>query len=73
MWTRITLIVTAAANIFLNNSPAISAETINYTYDSKGRVVKVEHSGTVNSGISVQYNYDSTDNRTNVNTTGASH
>jgi YD repeat-containing protein len=42
-------------------------ETINYSYDARGRLVKVERSGTVNNNVSAEYKYDKGDNRTNVN------
>jgi hypothetical protein len=51
---------------------AQATETINYSYDAKGRVVKVVHSGTVNNGVITTYTPDKADNRTNVTTTGAS-
>lgn len=50
-------------------SPAFSAnasETVNYTYDARGRLVKVARSGTVNNGVSACYAYDKADNRSNV-------
>jgi hypothetical protein len=47
---------------------AMANETITYTYDARGRLVKVEHSGTVNNGVQAEYKYDKGDNRTNVNT-----
>lgn len=46
---------------------ANASETITYTYDSRGRLVKVERSGTVNNNVSAEYKYDKGDNRTNVN------
>ena len=46
---------------------AVASETISYTYDSRGRLVKVERSGTVNNNVSATYVYDKADNRTNVN------
>lgn len=49
-----------------------AAETITYSYDAKGRLVKVVHSGTVNNGVTVTYTHDKADNRTNVTTTGSS-
>lgn len=53
------LAVTAAA--------ALASETVTYTYDARGRLVKVERSGTVNNNVSAEYKYDKGDNRTNVN------
>ncbi|WP_347269757.1 RHS repeat domain-containing protein [Rhizorhabdus histidinilytica] len=52
-------------------SAAMAAETITYTYDDLGRLVKVVHSDTVNNGETVNYSFDAADNRTNVTTTGA--
>ena len=46
---------------------ATASETINYTYDSRGRLVQVRHSGTVNNNVTANYVYDKADNRTNVN------
>lgn len=46
---------------------ALASETITYTYDARGRLVKVERSGTVNNGVKAEYKYDKGDNRTNVN------
>jgi len=46
-------------------------ESVNYTYDAKGRLVKVEHSGTVNNGLIANYAYDKADNRANLNVTGS--
>lgn len=50
-----------------------ASETVTYTYDARGRLVAVVHSGTVNNGISTTYTSDAADNRTLVVTTGASH
>ena len=50
---------------------AIASETITYTYDNRGRLVKVKHSGNVNNGVQSNYSYDKADNRTKVTTTGA--
>lgn len=46
-------------------------ETITYRYDARGRLIKVERSGSVNNGIVTNYSYDKADNRTNKTTTGA--
>jgi uncharacterized protein involved in exopolysaccharide biosynthesis len=48
---------------------ATASETITYTYDARGRLVQVKHSGTVNNNVSANYQYDKADNRTNVNVT----
>jgi hypothetical protein len=45
---------------------AQAGETITYDYDELGRLAKVSHAGSVNGGIEAGYNYDATDNRTNV-------
>jgi hypothetical protein len=50
---------------------AIAAETINYSYDAKGRLVKVERSGTVNNNVVTNYAFDKADNRTTKTTTGS--
>jgi hypothetical protein len=50
---------------------AIAGETINYSYDAKGRLVKVERSGNVNNGVTTNYTFDKADNRTNKSTTGS--
>jgi YD repeat-containing protein len=51
---------------------ASASETINYRYDAKGRLVKVERSGNVNNGVNTSYSYDKADNRTNVTVNGSS-
>lgn len=53
-------------------NPALATETITYTYDAKGRLVKVERSGTVNNGVKTEYSHDKSNNRTNVKVTGSS-
>jgi hypothetical protein len=46
---------------------AMASETITYSYDARGRLVRVVRSGTVNNGVTANYSYDKADNRTNVN------
>lgn len=53
-----------AGAAFLAMTPAMATETITYTYDARGRLVKTEHSGTANNGVSSCYAYDAADNRT---------
>jgi hypothetical protein len=52
-------------------APAQGAEAITYTYDAKGRLVKVVHSGTVNNGLQTTYSHDKADNRKKTTTTGS--
>jgi YD repeat-containing protein len=54
------------APLLLIGSAAHAAETITYTYDARGRLKEVAHSGTVNNGITSCYSYDRADNRTNL-------
>ena len=46
---------------------AYASETITYSYDARGRLVRVAHSGSVNNNVTANYAYDKGDNRTNVN------
>jgi YD repeat-containing protein len=64
-------VVLAGAATALAASAAIAAETIVYRYDARGRLVKVERSGTVNPNVVTQYTYDKADNRTVKTTTGS--
>lgn len=50
---------------------ANASETITYTYDAKGRLIKVERSGTVNNNVKAEYVRDKADNRKNVKVTGS--
>lgn len=43
---------------------AAAQETIAYTYDVHGRVVQLDHTGSVNSGRQTTYSYDDANNRT---------
>ena len=52
-------------------TPSISAETITYSYDAKGRLVKVVRTGTVNNNVTVEYEHDRADNRTRLKTTNS--
>jgi YD repeat-containing protein len=44
-------------------------ETINYSYDARGRLTNVTHAGTVNANLTSNYTYDKADNRLTVNVT----
>jgi len=65
MRTRDKVIMAFAATAI--GAMAVASETINYTYDARGRLVKVERSGSINNNVSATYIYDKADNRTTVN------
>lgn len=67
---RIVHLIAAAAA--LTPVVASAAETVAYTYDAKGRLIRAAHSGSVNDGVVVNYAFDQADNRTNVTVSGAS-
>lgn len=52
-------------------APAYATETVTYTYDARGRLIKVEKSGDVNNGVKTEYEHDKASNRKKVKTTGA--
>ena len=59
--------VLIALSIAALAATAMASETINYSYDARGRLVQVKHSGNVNNNVTANYQYDKADNRTNVN------
>jgi YD repeat-containing protein len=61
----------ALITLILLGAAAYAAETISYTYDARGRVVRVSHAGTINNNVVTNYTYDKADNRTNKTTTGS--
>ena len=63
---------TLAGAALLALAPAVAQETIGYTYDARGRLVKVDHGTTgPNANVVSSYTYDAADNRSNVTVTGA--
>lgn len=62
----------ASAALLFISSNATAAETQKYTYDAKGRLVKVERSGTINNNVDTEYEYDKANNRDRVKITGSS-
>ena len=50
---------------------ALASETKTYSYDARGRLIKVEHTGTINNGVVGNFTFDKADSRTNVKVTGA--
>lgn len=63
--------ISALGLMLLGTSPAFSAETVTYTYDAKGRLVKVVRTGSVNNNVTVDYEHDKADNRTRLKTTNS--
>lgn len=57
--------------LILLGAAAYAAETITYQYDARGRLIQVNHSGSVNNNVVSNYSYDKAENRTNKTTTGA--
>lgn len=61
-----------SAGLALCSAPAAYAsDTITYTYDARGRLVQVEHSGGPNNGVKTEYEYDQANNRTRKKVSGA--
>lgn len=52
-------------------SAGLATETITYSYDAKGRVVRVVRTGSVNNGVTTEITRDKADNRTRVRVAGA--
>jgi YD repeat-containing protein len=68
---KVELTLLAITVIAIVSTAAAASETIVYSYDAKGRLVKVERSGTVNNNVTANYSHDKADNRTNVTVTGS--
>ena len=67
--SRTTRFAIAALALGVIGSTASAAETVTYTYDARGRLIKVVHTGTVNNNNQVCYKLDKAGNRTNVKST----
>lgn len=65
------IIPTCALAAVLASTAAAASETITYSYDARGRLKQVAHSGSVNNGATTTYGHDKADNRTAKTTTGA--
>lgn len=55
------------------NSAEMGNETITYTYDTRGQLTNVSHSGSVNNNLQANYTYDDAYNRETVNVSGSPH
>lgn len=47
----------------LLGTPANALETITFSYDARGRLVRVAHAGGINDGAVTRYAFDKADNR----------
>ena len=66
---RITAVILGA--LLMQSAPGLTTETVTYTYDARGRLIKVTHTGTVNNNVQTDYTHDKASNRKKVKTTGA--
>jgi hypothetical protein len=65
-------VILAAIAVVATVLAAHAAETVTYTYDAKGRLIKVVRVGSVNNNVQTSYSYDKANNRKTVATTGSS-
>jgi hypothetical protein len=54
-----TALIVAAVSLVAVAGIASATETITYTYDAKGRLILVTHSGTVNNNVVANYTFGS--------------
>jgi YD repeat-containing protein len=66
---RTTRFALAALALGLIGSTGSATETVTHTYDARGRLIKVVHTGTVNNNNQVCYKLDKAGNRTRVKAT----
>jgi YD repeat-containing protein len=66
---RTTRFALAVLALGLISSTGSATETVTYTYDARGRLIKVVRTGTVNNNNQVCYKFDKAGNRTNVKST----
>lgn len=70
--TRVARWVALVFAVSLGAATASADETLTYSRDALGRLVKVAHAGTINNGTTACYSYDRADNRSNVTTSTSS-
>jgi hypothetical protein len=66
-----TILIAAVGLAAAAAAAALAAETVTYGYDARGRLVRVDHAGSVNNGAAASYGYDKADNRILKNVSGA--
>ena len=57
--------------LLLGSGAAWASETVTYSYDAKGRLVQVVHTGGPANGTQQTYTHDAADNRQRLVVTGA--
>jgi YD repeat-containing protein len=67
---KLEMMLLAAAGLAVAVAAAAS-ETLTYSYDARGRLVRVQHNGSVNANVVTNYSYDKADNRALRNVGGA--
>lgn len=60
------MLALALAGAAITAAAGYSSETVKYSYDARGRLIRVERSGDVNYNVTANYSYDKADNRTSV-------
>ena len=63
---RIIKFAISALALGLIGSATMATETVTYSYDARGRLIKVVHTGAVNNNNQVCYKLDKAGNRTRV-------
>lgn len=71
MSAKISIAMAAGIAALLAPVAVSAAETVTYTYDARGRLVKIVRTCLVNNNEQAVYTLDKEGNRTNVITTGA--
>lgn len=66
MLIRAASAIAVSVAMIASASAALAAETINYTYDARGRLIKVVSSGSVNNNDQICYKLDKAGNRIRV-------
>lgn len=61
----------ATALVLFAAAPALASETVTYTYDELGRLVRTSQTGSVNNGVVTDIDYDAAGNRTDYDVTGS--
>jgi hypothetical protein len=56
---------------FVGLGAASATENVKYVYDARGRLIRVERTGTVNNGVNTDYEYDKANNRRRVRVQGS--